>query len=173
MTRATPDASLFQADSPNRGSSGVNPPHATLPPDRRIDIGAITDPDQVRAAADWLRRGRGRGLSSEALLMAAVAGTAPADDAMSGRTLPSCRFEFYNCLRLTIDLPWTRRGLQPLAAAFREWQALAAAWDDLAATLAAEIGPSWPDVDRRRTGFWPDTPKTDKRLRQALAQGGR
>lgn len=170
MAKPVAPAGLFAADQPER--SAVNPPAAMVPTERRIDIGAVSDPDQVRAAADWFRRGVGRGLPAEALLMAALAGTAPDDKALNGRTLPSCRSEIYGCLRLTTELPWARRGLQPLAAAFHGWWALSLAWDDLAATLAAEIGPTWPEVDRGRTGFWPDTPRTIARLRQALAQAG-
>lgn len=141
-------------------------------PVREHEIPAIADPAQVRAAVDWLRWGRSRSLPSEALLFAAMAGTPPAATALHGNTLPDCRSELYGCLRLTHDLPWTRRGLDVLAEAWPGWRAFRAAWDRLSETMVAEVGPTWPEIDRGVTGFWPDTPATVELLRRTLAQGG-
>lgn len=150
-------------------------PGLSLAPAKVVDasLEPVSDPARVRAAADWLRWGRCRGLPSEALLFAALAGTAPRDGDLYGKTLPACRSELYGCLRLTHDLPWTRRGLDPLAAAWPAWGALRRHWDELAAAMAAEIGPTWPDPDRAANGgWWPDCPNTTALLRRVLAQAG-
>lgn len=167
---ATKEPTAVPPTSPT--AVGTPAPASDPGPGTALDIGAISDPDQVRAAADWLRWGRCRGLAPEALLLAALAGTASRPGDHCGRSLPACRSELYACLRLTHDLPWTRRGLEPLAAAWPAWRALRSHWDEMAATLAAEVGPSWPEIDRGRTGWWPDTPRTVELLRRVLAQGG-
>ena len=135
------------------------------------DAPAPASPAEAAAAAHWMRWGKGRGLASEALLFAALAGTAPRAGDWHGATPPSCRAEIYRCLRLIADLPWARRGLDPLAAAYPAWAALRQAWDELTAAMIADVGPTWPLVDLS-SGRWPDTTRTEALLRKTLQQAG-
>ncbi len=87
----------------------------------------------------WLATGK-TGASSEAIAFHLGLGL---PRKQSGRSHPLDASDFNRCVELLRAAPRLRAKLPEMAKLSKEWRRLVAAWDQIEASLVAEVGSNW------------------------------